>query len=151
MFGMPHWSLIAIACLAAVAFVEVIRRTRKASRVQLADDLDRISASLAELAEDLDNDRSHPAKCAELGEQLAEIRGVLGGNSLCYGVRDDLVIGLSGSLDGSSQYAVGPGRARRLTLEVGQQLKTGLDAVEIYKVRNLSRLFKDAAQTMKTH
>ena len=149
MFGMPHWSLIAIGCLAFAVFVEVIRRTRKESRVQLADDLDHISASLAELADDLDNDCSRPAKCAELGEQLEHIRGVLGGNSLCYGVRDDLVIGLSTSPDDSSQYAVGPGRARRLAFEVGQQLKTGSDGVEIYKVRNLSRLFKDAAQTMK--
>ena len=151
MFGMPHWSLIATGFLATAAFVEVIRRTRKASRAQLADNLDRISVSIAELADDLDSDRSSPAKCAELADQLENIRGVLGGNSLCYGVRDDLLIGLSTGRDASSHQAVGPGRARRLTYEVSEQLKTGLDEVEIHKVRSLSRLFKDAAQAMKTH
>ena len=151
MFGMPHWSLIATGCLAAAAFVEVIRRTRKASRQQLAERLERISVSLAELDDDLDHDRSYPAKCAELGEQLDDIRGVLGGNSLCYGVRDDLIIGLSTGSDESAQHGVGPGRARRLTYEVSQQLKAGSDAVEIHKLRSLTRLFKDAAQAMKSH
>lgn len=150
MFGMPHWSLIATGCLAAAAFVEVIRRTRKASREQLADHLDRIAVSLAELGDDLDHDRPRPEKCAELGEQLDHIRGVLGGNSLCYGVRDDLIVGLNTGSDQSSQYGAGPGRARRLTHEVIQQLKEGSGEVENHKVHSLRRLFKDAAQAMKT-
>lgn len=151
MVGMPHWSLIATACLATAAFVEVIRRTRKASRAQLADNLDRIAVSIAELAHELDDGRSTPAKCAALAEELANIRGVLGGNSLCYGVRDDLLIGLSTDSGASSQYGAGPGSARRLTFEVSEQLKTGLDEVENHKLRGLSRLFKDAAQAMKSH
>jgi hypothetical protein len=151
MLDMAHWSLIATGCVAFAAFVEVIRRTRKASRAQLADDLDGVSVSLAELADDLDRDRSSPARCAELAEQLDSMRAVLGGNSLCYGVRDDLIIGLNAGGDDSTRNAAGPGRARRLTHDVGQQLKAGLDDVEIHKVRSLSRLFKDAAQALKTH
>jgi polyhydroxyalkanoate synthesis regulator phasin len=147
---MPHWSLIAIGCLITAAFVEVIRRTRKASREQLADYLDRISASLAEAADDVESDRSSPAKYTELVEQLDDIRTVLGGNSLTYGVRDDLIVGLSEVQHAPSQTA-GPGRARRLTQEVGEQLKAGSGEVEAHKMRRVSRLFKSAARAMKPH
>ena len=151
MCAMPHWSLIVTGCLAAAAFVETIRRTRKASRKQLAERLERISMSLAELGDDLDHDRIHPAKCAELGQELEDIRGVLGGNSLCYGVSDDLIVGLSAGGDDSSGHAAGASRARRLTYEVSQQLKAGSDDVEMHKLRSLTRLFKDAAQAMNAH
>lgn len=146
---MLDWLALTIGCAAVVALVEVIRRMRRASRQRLAGDLQRISDSLAELADELDGQRSEPARCAGLVEVLAEIRSVLGGNSLIYGVRDDLIVGLALVYDEPSRYTAAQVQARKLTLEVEKQLQAGESSVETDKVRRVSRLFKGAAEALR--
>lgn len=148
---MPDWIAIVTGCAATVAVVEVIRRMRKASRERLAQDLERISVSLAEVADDLDGEPANTTRCAELIEQLDAIRSLLHGNSLVYGVKDDLIVGLTGTPDPPSRHSAEQVRARRLTLEVGQQLKSEPASVETDKLRRVSRMFKGAAVAMKAH
>ncbi|HKP57384.1 MAG TPA: hypothetical protein VJV78_11720 [Polyangiales bacterium] len=146
---MLDWLALTIGFAAVIGLVEVIRRMRRTSRQRLAGDLQRISDSLAELADELDSQRSEPARCAGLAELLAEIRSVLQGNSLIHGVRDDLIVGLALAYDEPSRYTAAQVHARKLTLAVEKQLQTGESSVETDKVRRVSGLFRGAAEALR--
>jgi hypothetical protein len=145
---MPTWFAVVLASAALLATIEVLRRMRRASRLRLRDELARVATQFSELADELDAKGSSP-RVPELAETFNALIEFLGGNSLLYGVKNDLLLALGEAGEPSTRFTVRQAQARKLALEVARLITEGTALrAETEKFRQVAGLLKGASEAL---
>jgi hypothetical protein len=130
-----------------------IGKARREDRDGVAGYLDRIATMLAEMANELETNGTSPARCAELVEAIGNLDSVLRRSSAARQARreNELLRGLTIVLDAPFGLDSLP-RSEAFLVNFKYRMGRGdLGAKDLRSIREVSGMFKGAAEYIKAH